>query len=684
MPQVYQDETGAQTPAAQILGPIKKKVEAAKRDRARFEAVWHSNRAFAAGRHWLKHSRGDRRLVLDPRDVQNGKQRVTVDLLSQYLHTALGQLRGAEERPQLLFRRDDLPSEDFTKTANSALQYGWDSEWEAKRQLERVKRRIIVDGTAAIQCLFDPTVGKELGDVPLRDGKPLLDETEARAYVAELAAAGQTAQYKRLNEGRVCWKPRSVFNLLIPAGLEDEEEFPWVAIVSAVPLESLIARYGEQARQLKAEPLAALEVMGLKDSGEHGLGSDEEDYGAPGKLEDHAALVEFYEQPTSDNDKGRVVTYARDLLLEVKEELPYKRPNGDYCDGIAFFHYWRVEGRFWGRGLIEPGKGIQRTYNKRCQQEQLTIDRGQPKVFIEDTQKVTVTGTPMEILRYKAGTPLPEFHQGMSVGDSMWRSKEGLLSDLERAMGIHGVSVGEEPSRQTTYAELALRSEKDRTKTDPITDRFQASKNRLVEFSVWDMRRYWPRSKIIALVGEAGEAESVEFSGAQLPEFFLLKVAEGSKPRDQASEIQLIFDLYTQAQNIMQPLPLHWLKDSVDAGKALPLPENPTDVHLEKAEWENSQMWEGSYVQPKAWDPPEVHIPAHREAQVEAEMAGRPDIVALIQKHLDETEMLAEALAVQQAQKMAARQAQLEQPPAPPTPPADQQQQSKPSGGASG
>src|SRR6266498_4554277 len=110
MSQMLQSPSGAQTPAEAILGPIKEKVDQGRRDRARFEAVWHSNRAFAAGKQWLKTSRRDRRLVLDKRDVEGGKQRVTVDVLTQYLNTGLSQLAGLEERPQLLFRRDDLPT----------------------------------------------------------------------------------------------------------------------------------------------------------------------------------------------------------------------------------------------------------------------------------------------------------------------------------------------------------------------------------------------------------------------------------------------------------------------------------------------------------------------------------------------------------------------------------------------
>ena len=87
------------TPASQILDPIKKRIEQAKRDRSRLEPVWHSNRAYAAGKYWLKWSRADRRLRLDPRDEAKA-ERMSIDILTQNLWTALGQLAGAEAQAQ--------------------------------------------------------------------------------------------------------------------------------------------------------------------------------------------------------------------------------------------------------------------------------------------------------------------------------------------------------------------------------------------------------------------------------------------------------------------------------------------------------------------------------------------------------------------------------------------------------
>jgi hypothetical protein len=663
------EQAGVRTPADVVLGPIKERIEQAKRDRARFEPVWHSNRAYGAGKQWLKWSRADRRLRLDPADVAGGRERYVADILTTRLWTALGQLGGVDARPQLRFRREDIPSEDFTKAANDALAYGWDSEWLAKEQLSSIKRKLIIDGTAAIQCYFDPTVGQELGEVPVGpDGQPLLEPEAAYEHVSLMAQLGQQAQFKRMKEGRIVWRPRSAFQLLVPPGIEDEDYFPWEAVIEAVQIDKLIERFGDRARGLKEEPLAVLEQIGLKDSIEHGFGADPEgDPGVPGKLDGHVALVTYYERPNREHPKGRVVTYAGERLMEPPTpELPYKRPNGDYSSGLVYFHYWRVEGRFWGRGLIEPGKGIQRLYNRRKQQEHMTIDRGQPYLLQDENSQADKkqTDIPLEIIKYKSGAgPPPQAVPGVPVHESIWRSQEGLKADLEDALGLHAVSTGEEATRQTTYAELALRAEKDRMKIDPIVEDFQAGVNRLVEFSLWDIRQYWPASKVIALAGEEDQAEAVEFKGSDLPEFFLVEIAEGQKPRTEAAEVQLVMDLWNADQAQMpeeRRLDLDWLAASLKAGKALDFPESPTDTHQEKARWENTRLLEGDEVEPAYYDPPDVHVPVHREAQVEAEMAGDMDAYQRIENHIAWTEKKAAENAERQAAIQAEGEANLQ------------------------
>lgn len=692
MAQVVRIPQGHATPAEDILGPIREKVEQGKRDRKKREPVWHQNRAFASGKQWLKWSRGDRSLKLDPRDVAEGKQRYTVDLLSQYMGTGEGLLAGADDRRDLVFSKEDTPSEQFTKAANDALGFGWDVEFGAPAALTRTKRRILVDGTAAVQAVFDPTVGRELGQVPIGDGRsvtvlganegeppqmmptkagqPILEGPLARAYIAEHQAEGTQPEYRNMKEGRIRYRAYSVFNIIVPPGIEDEDDFPWEAIVDAVPIDTLITEYGDKAQGLQAEPLAALEMLGVKESFEDSMGSDPEDADTPGKLDGHVARVRFYERPCREYPKGRFVCYAGERLLHQRDELPVRRANGDYSSGIAYFHYRPVEGRFWGRSLVEQGKSPQRAFNRRVQQIAETIDRGQPYMVVSgDEDPIKSSDRPLEIVKVPKFGQIPTAVQGIGPGEWMWRSLEELRQELEEAMGIKGVELGENPSNVNTYGQLQLLAEKARTKTNPIVEDFQAGIERLEEFSVYLMRRFWPADKQIAIIGEEEMAEAVEFKASELPEFFRFKVAEGARTRSQAAEIQLVTDVWNAAQTILateqDPMVKHrwlqWYVDSLKAGKMLPLPDSPTDSQDEKARWQNAQLSEGEAVQAAEWDVPEIHLPIHEELRVEMEMAGRDDIVQIVSEHIAEDQAIAQQAADAQAQAEQEQAAQQQQ-----------------------
>jgi hypothetical protein len=463
---------------------IVKRVEAMAKDRARLEPVWKSNRANAAGHQWLKYSRADRRLVLDPRDIEGGRERTTVNLLSQYLNAALGQLEGADERKDLQFRREDLPSEDFAKAANDATAFGWEAEWEAARQLARVKRRIVVDGTAAIRCYFDPTVGRDLGQVPVGDGqpimrlsmgqdgmasqemiptapgKPILDAEQARTYVAQRQAAGARVQFKQMKEGRIRWRPGSVFNTLVPQGIEDEDEFPFEAWEEAVAIENLLALYGSKAEGLQAESLSATETLGSREQLGDSLGSEDTSQPA-GKLEGYAKVITYFERPTRDHPKGRVVTYAGRKLLNVQEQLPYRTPSGEYHSGIVYFHWNRVEGRFFGIGLVEPGKKIQRLYNRACQEEQVIAECSKPYVLAEEDNEITVPRVSMQVVKYRKGLNPPQPVQGIGPPNWLAAYKETRLTL------IFWTPVGSGPPKGFTRSPLEGPARRRRCATSP-------------------------------------------------------------------------------------------------------------------------------------------------------------------------------------------------------------------------
>lgn len=626
------------------------RIQHALRDRKRYEPQWHINQAFAAGKQWLAWAPRERRLVIPP--MPDGRERYTADVLTQYLLTTKGKLMADDFRPNVLFRRDDIESEEYAEQANRALAYGWDYEWYGDDVLARLIDKILVYGTCAVRCRFDPTIGPVVAEnVPFdKDGQPILDPEEAVRAVAQAVATGQTLKFKDI-KGRVVWEPLAPFNLLVPPGLDNEDDFPWEIVVRPRTVDSLKLEYGAKAANIEEEVLSAVDLVGVRE--QPIADSDLAFLSAGGKLEGHTLVYTCYQRPNEKLPNGQVVVIAgKNHVLDVQNSLPYQAPDGSYRSGITYFHFWKVPSRFWSKSLIEPGIGPQRMLNKRRSQMQEIIDRGLPYMLVEEgTLKQPPQGKPMAIVPIKQGAAKPIPVQGIGPGPWMQQDVESIYMDLEKALGMREISLGSHPQGVSAYAALALIGENDQTKLDPIVQGFKLSVRRIVENTLYDIKRYWPADKQIALAGNNGIITAETFNASKLPAFYQVEIAKGeSQPRSQGAKIQMIYDLFQQGAATSQPLPIDWLADSLKAGKPMPLPDEPQQVHRHKAEIENQEMMAGQQIGVAYYDPPEIHVPIHRAQQVQAELTGNVQAAQLFEAHIRQHLEVAAMNAQEQAQ----------------------------------
>src|SRR4030095_16337537 len=114
----------------------RKRIGAAEKEQRSYHPLWFEILAFCQGYHWIKHAGGpqSRQLVTVP-PPKHGR-RYTVDELTQYRLTPLGELASDHARPQAHFRAEGRPVEDYASQANLALAYGWEEEWLGNRTLQ--------------------------------------------------------------------------------------------------------------------------------------------------------------------------------------------------------------------------------------------------------------------------------------------------------------------------------------------------------------------------------------------------------------------------------------------------------------------------------------------------------------------------------------------------------------------
>ena len=633
------------------LNPIRDRIRQALSHRERFEPVWNSNLAWAGGQHWNVWDRDTRTLRriedVDPR--YRRRELYSVDLITQYRSTILGELGSDDARPQLLLAQDSPAAEAFQTELNRAVGYAWDHEIRADEAIAEVDRLTIDLGTAGMRCRFDPTQGPVIGEAPYVDGKPVMGDQAMQLMQGFGGGPVPGVEMQPVQSGRIIWEPLSSFNILPPPGITHETWFPWEAVVRPTYIGDVFAEFGDAAEGLLEDKNIASTMGQVQQSGQGGAGYTLGE-GRTARLRDHVWLYTYYERSTKKYPQGRVLHFAGKELKFLREEnsLPYAKLDHDgqpieYHSGITYFHYWRVTGRFWSRSLVENLKEANRAYDKRRTQVNEMIDRGLPAVFVrEGSEALKKTDTPLEIIALGTTEVRPDFFQGIGPGPWMREEIEQIMTDMEQASGIRAPALGENPSNVITLGQLSLLREADMVKRQPTMIGRKHAIARLIESTVYDIRTYWGTEKHIALAGETDRVEATQFNATKIPPFFIVKIAKGeSKPRSQGAELTKIEQLWNAAvaSGAVELDPFNWLEwyyNSLEGGKALELPSEGLDAQVEKAEIENHMMWEGTPVPVAYYDDIEAHLPKHREAQMEAEMAQEMNVWTLLEKHIQE------------------------------------------------
>lgn len=594
------------------------------------------NRMFAAGKQHLDLNERDGRIL--ERRYRNGVELLTSNFLDQYILTVIGRLAANDYKPNFHVVQDENDAqEEIASLINKAFSWGWDNEWDGDRKTLEILRHLAIDGTIGVRARYDRRYGEIVGDVPYKDGSPILDKDEAAKYVAEKADKGEYADYQTLREGKILWELLTMDNLLPPPGVADPYEFPYDLIKRPVSVPDIKNRYGKLAEEVVEEEI-------------DNIGSITAGYndGKPTQLKNKAFVYTGYEKPNAEYPNGCTVVFTETALLDYRESLPLdEHPKGPRS-GVHYFRWQVLPGRFVGKAFIENGIGPQKIYNKRHTQVNAIIDRSMPKVYMEENSLARPkTGEPMEIIEIRPGSPLPKMEQGIQPGSWMMEDIKLQVESAERALGIRGVSMGQAPQGVAAYSAMALLTENDSLKLDPIGQDF----GNVMDELCWDtmeQMRNWPSDKQMEILGPQGRLESFLFDSSNIPSRYLVKRPHGgSLPRSQAAEIQKINDIWAASAG---RLPLIWYVDSLNAGKPMEIPPSLGDSDSHKAELENIIILQTKKAPPVApYDDDAKHVEIHRAAQMESQSrldAGDESAqleVDAFEQHILEHEASAEA-----------------------------------------
>ena len=658
----------AQQPTNDIVDLWRTRITQARTARKPFEKVWLSNLAFDAGQFWLAWddtTQSMRHLSqLDPR--YSDRELYTSNRIREYVQAQLGELESDDDRPQLLTAQEGETAEQSAKALNDAVAYAWEHEWDADEVIAQARRAVLTLGTVAIRRRFDKNKG------PIRDPYQPVDPTGqlvadpqnlASLREAGTLASGGLPTFQPVHEGRSVLDVYTPFGILAPPGVNHEGLFPWEILVRPVPLDTLAQDYTLPPDLTEDTDIAS--AMGLS------IGQTVRDTRSQGaatssRLRGHVWLYTCFERPCKKYPTGRVVVLASNdyVLLDQQDTFDYKLPNGDVHSGVVYLHWWRANDRFYSTAFIEPMKDPQRAINEL---ETVKVEigrRGLPKVIVKKgSVPDKPQGSPLEVIEMDDLGAAPIFHPGIGPGDWMNVEKAGHVDNLSHASTLSPLRLGENPQNVDTYSQLALINENEAGKRTVIVRSHRRAIADLVEIGVHDIRRYWPERKLVYVTGDDDSIARVTFEKAQIPDFFMVKVAKGAaQPRSQAAEFKRIDAIWAAAVECGIAVTsadawVAWFVDSYAAGSALEIPETPRGSQQELAAFENLLMKHGQQVQAADYDIITEHLPEHREAMDDARAAGDMNWYGLIAAHVQSH--------IQMAQQNAARVAAAQQIPGP-------------------
>jgi hypothetical protein len=330
--------------------------------------------------------------------------------------------------------------------------------------------------------------------------------------------------------------------------------------------------------------------------------------------------------PTIKHPEGMTVTFSDATELDFEDKLPYKL-NRKPHHGVTFFRYHHIDGRFYGKGLVEPLIGPQRQLNRARSQNIELKDRNLGRVYARKgtlSESTMPTGKIMELIEVPLHAEYPMEVAGGGIGPWVQQEAEINHQDMDRVTGLHDISMGRTPQGVEAYGAMALLKEADDRSTGPLLKEIRIGVADTVLLTLELIKKYWRDQKQLAIAGKDGMVEEFIYSRDLLPAEFHVRVSRQSPmPTSPAAEAQKIIDIYHAAIAAGQPLPPEWLKESLDAGRALPFPKREAEVQSKKAEMEHIFIEQGQLVMPDPFDDDQVHLQIHRARRYEIEHAIR-------------------------------------------------------------
>lgn len=452
----------------------------------------------------------------------------------------------------------------------------------------------------------------------------------------------------------------------------------WIMEYSIQPLNWIKETYGKsgdgytgKANEVKPEPGLSgtlRRFFQLKtSSGVKGTTAPVSGSGGSDTMVENCAVVkEYYERPSKDHPKGRLIVVANSVLL-YSGDSPCEGPDIGDWHPYSDFRWEVVPGRFWGKSPLDDGVEIQKRINSidaviiLTRKTQAIPQKLIPKgVGVHPGQW---TGRPgLEVFWRDNGTgSRPETIPAAGVDSQVFIERDKMVEDLKNVTGAIDILKGDRPPGVTAASALNMLYEVGTGKLFPALNRWkefietsQKKQLRLVSKHYQEPREDFIkmlRSKNKDLSSSALE----NFIGKDLHDNCNVIIEAGSNiPKLQAAEQARLIEL-AQIGTLGLEDPINQREFNERLG-VLGF-DNQVGPDLKRAQWENELLDQANPDQSvlvMTVDNHEIHIGAHEKRMKEPSfMELSPEAQQAYMDHIEEHQEFL-ALEKQQAQLEAA------------------------------
>ncbi len=239
-----------------------------------------------------------------------------------------------------------------------------------------------------------------------------------------------------------------------------------------------------------------------------------------GRLDRHTIVKTKEWAPTIDYPRGRCSVVATNVLL-YDGPLPISDDEGLAEYGGVAFHYRRVPGRFWSKGIVKDilspqdrinGVDAQIVLNRKtCINPQKLIPAGSGIKSWSGEPGLEVRWNPTQTMGHE-----PKIMAGVPLAPQIWNERVGMADAIKESSGSEDILKGKAPQGVRAGIALDMLEEKAASRHFHRDERMALSLSQMYRLRLILVQKEYKIPKMLKMVGEDNQWEVMQYTGADL------------------------------------------------------------------------------------------------------------------------------------------------------------------------